>query len=100
VAKGENWTKISGILRNASREKGNFGLGSGTVSESLLAGKAWVGEGYTVTNNGKIWVSSDGLRQFRLPSAKPKLGIEQANFEWRNVSKGAWQGNGHLEIKR
>jgi len=59
---------------------------------------AWVGKGYTIASDGKTLVSADGLRQFRPPSFKPKLGIQQANFEWRNVSKGAWQGNGHLDI--
>jgi filamentous hemagglutinin len=97
-AKKINWAKISGILRDAKTGKGNFGLGSASIDEALIAGEAWVGKGYTVTGNGKIWLSADGLRQFRLPSLKPKLGIEQANFEWRNIAKGGWQGNGHLDI--
>ncbi|MFU8862097.1 MAG: hypothetical protein ACNA8K_16950 [Cyclonatronaceae bacterium] len=96
--RGPNWAKVSGIVRDATKGKGNFGLGLGTLDEALAAGKAWVGEGYTVAKNGRILISSDGLRQFRLPSYKPNLGIQQANFEWRIVPRGQWQGNGHLDI--
>lgn len=49
-------------------------------------------------SDGKTMISADGLRQFRPPSFKPKLGKTQANFEWRNVNQGQWQGNGHLDI--
>ena len=90
--------KYSGILRDAAKFKGNFGLGKGTASEALELGKAWVGKGYTTAGNGKILISKNGLRQFRVPSYKPKLGIHQANFEWRNMPHGQWQGNGHLDI--
>lgn len=90
--------KYSGVLRDAAKYKGNFGLGQGTASEAMELGKAWVGKGYTVASDGKTLVSSNGLRQFRPPSYKPRLGIRQANFEWRNNPSGAWQGNGHLDI--
>jgi hypothetical protein len=39
--------------------------------EVLVAGKSWVGEGYRVVqkfNGEEIWISANGLRQFRLPS--------------------------------
>jgi len=90
--------KYSGILRDASKFKGNFGLGKGTIPEAMELGKSWVGEGYTIASDGNTMLSANRLRQFRPPSFKPKLGIQQANFEWRNVANGAWQGNGHLDI--
>ena len=90
--------RISGILRAAVRGKGNFGLGRGTLNEATEAGRSWVGNGYKVASDGKTMISSDGLRQFRPPSFKPSLGKTQANFEWRNVNQGQWQGNGHLDI--
>ena len=90
--------RYSGILRDAAKFKGNFGLGKDTASEAIELGRAWVGKGYKVASDGKTLLSSNGLRQFRPPSFKPKLNISQANFEWRNIGKGAWQGNGHLDI--
>jgi filamentous hemagglutinin len=87
-----------GILRDAARGKGNFGLGSGTRAEAERFGRAWVGDGYEVARDGKTLISADRLRQFRPTSFKPNLGIEQANFERRLVSEGQWLGNGHLDI--
>lgn len=97
-----DWAKISGIVRGAAKGKGNFGLGAGTTAEALTAGRSWVGEGYRVVkkkNGEEIWISADGLRQFRLPSYKPKWDNYQANFEWRNHTGQGWQGNGHLQIE-
>lgn len=97
---GLTWAEQSGILRDAAAGKGNYGLGSATASEANGLGRDWVGEGYTVASDGKTLVSADGLRQFRPPSFKPNLGIQQANFERRfsgQLSQG-WQGNGHLNI--
>lgn len=96
---GGNWAKTSGILRDAVKGKGNYGLGSGTFDEAMQAGRAWVGDGFRISKDGSSWISSNGLRQFRPPSFKPRLGIEQANFQWTNINKGAWQSNGHLDIK-
>jgi filamentous hemagglutinin len=62
-------------------------------------GRDWVGDGYKVASDGKTLVSADGVRQFRPPSMKPNLGIEQANFEQRLVPSGEWLGNGHLDIE-
>ncbi|MFN9339822.1 MAG: hypothetical protein ACK6BZ_10065, partial [Candidatus Kapaibacterium sp.] len=98
AAKGVPWQKISGIVRDAAKGKGNFGLGTGTLDEAMTAGKSWVGDGFNIASDGKTMISADGLRQFRPPSFKPKLGKTQANFEWRNVNQGQWQGNGHLDI--
>lgn len=85
-------------MRDAAKGKGNFGLGTGSLDEAMTAGKSWVGDGFKIASDGKIMISADGLRQFRPPSFKPKLGKTQANFEWRNVNQGQWQDNGHLDI--
>jgi len=95
---GEDWAKVSGIVREARLGKGNFGLGEATHAEADAAGKAWVGAGYKVSSNGKAWVSQDGLRQFRPPSYKPNLKNIQANLEQRSINSGAWQSNGHITI--
>lgn len=92
------WARFSGIIRDAKKGKGNFGLGKATSGESIEAGKAWVGKDYIEKANGTILVSKDKLRQFRLPSYKQGLGKTQANFEWRNKTTGQFQGNGHLDI--
>jgi hypothetical protein len=78
---------------------GNYGLGSATYDDAIKAGEEWVGKGYRVSKDGSSWISEGGLRQFRPPSYKPKLGITQANFQWRTVNKGAWVSNGHLDIR-
>ncbi len=91
-----------GILRSAAKGKGNFNLGSANTSTAVRLGRSWVGEGYKVSRDGKALVSRDGLRQFRPPSEKPNSPYAttgtQANFEWRNIPTGRWQGNGHLDI--
>lgn len=94
----EDWPVLSGIIRDAAKGKGNFGLGSGTASQAERAGQAWVGEDYMIASDGKTLVSSDGLRQWRPPSYKPNLGIWQSNFESRLIPRGQWQSNGHLDI--
>lgn len=94
---GSDWPQLSGMLRDAARGKGNFGIGEGTFEQASAAGKAWVGQGYRESDNG-ILVSADGLRQYRPPSWKPKLGRYQANFEERLRPERGWQSNGHLDI--
>jgi RHS repeat-associated protein len=96
------WERISGIVRAATRGKGNHGLGSGTRQQAEIAGKAWVGSGYRVVTEKsgvQIYISKDGLRQYRTPSYKPNWDNYQANFEWRLRPSGQWQGNGHLHIE-
>ena len=95
---GDDWAEVSGIVRDAANGKGNFGLGPGTASQAERAGQAWVGDGYTIASDGKTWVSSNGLRQWRPPSYKPNLDMWQSNFESRLVPRGQWQSNGHLDI--
>ncbi|MGV8972818.1 MAG: RHS repeat-associated core domain-containing protein [Rhodoglobus sp.] len=96
----DEWANVSGILRDASRGKGNFGIGTGTAAEALKAGRAWVGDGARLASDGKTWLSQDGLRQWRPPSFKPgwQGGTWQSNFESRWVPSGQWQTNVHLDI--
>ena len=94
----DDWVKLSGMLRDATKGKGNFGVGNATIEEANALGFAWVGNEYKITNVGLI--SSDSLRQYRWPSFKPKLGIWQANLEYRlpNQNSRAWFGNAHINI--
>ena len=87
-----------GMLREAAQGSGNFGIGKASAQRAEELGKAWVGPNYKTVGNGKILISEDGLRQFRLPSLKPKLGMIQANFESRAASQGSWTSNAHLDI--
>ena len=98
VTKGTG--KEIGILRDAPKGKGNFGLGSGSRAEADKLGKAWVGDGYKVASDGKTLISKDGLKQYRPPSYKPKLDKTQANFEqtFPGQQSNRWQSNGHLDI--
>ncbi len=90
--------QANSILTNARNGRGCFGLGSASYAEANLAGAKWVGENYRVSSNGRMWISADGLRQYRLPSYKPKLKKYQANFESRNTDSGEWTNNGHLDV--
>ncbi|WP_019671794.1 VENN motif pre-toxin domain-containing protein [Psychrobacter lutiphocae] len=106
---------MSGMLRTASRSKGNFSIGNATRAEADSMGRAWVGQGYRVSQqNPNVWISKDGMRQYRRPSPKPNSSFAttgiQANFEefemLKNVSKQgsiSWKKtimrNGHLNIK-
>lgn len=88
------------FLQQITSRTGNFGIGSAEEREAIELGKEWMGEGYReiISGDKKIWYSSDGLKQFRLPSYKPKLDKIQANFEFRTQASGSWLGNGHLDI--
>lgn len=96
----EDWAQLSGILKRASQGKGNFGLGAATREQSNAMGKAWVGEGYRISSDRTAWVSTDGMRQYRPPSIKGKLGKVQANFErkFEGQTWNSWPSNGHLDI--
>jgi hypothetical protein len=84
----------------AYKKQKNFSLGEGTRAESEWMGRQWVGEGYTVNLDGR-WGSSDGLREYRPPSAKDTpfatTGM-QSNIERRSIAQGEWEHNGHLNI--
>jgi hypothetical protein len=97
-AESDEVAQVVGILRDARRGKGNFGVGAATHAQSDAAGLAWVGERHTVASDGRTLVSADGLRQYRPPTFKPRLNTWQANLEERHVPSGAWQSNGHIDI--
>jgi hypothetical protein len=97
-AESDDVAQVVGILRDARRGKGNFGLGTASRQQSDAAGLAWVGERHTVASDGTTLVSADGLRQYRPPTFKPRLDTWQANLEERLVPSGAWQSNGHIDI--
>jgi hypothetical protein len=94
----DDWPIISGIVRDAGKSKGNFGLGEGTLSQANRAGESWVGEGAHWSSGGKALISRDGLRQWRPPTYKPNWDNYQSNFQWRWEPSGEWQGNGHLTV--
>jgi hypothetical protein len=98
VAAADEWPVISGIVRDAGKGKGNFGIGSGTAGQAETAGRAWVGDGSRLASDGKTLLSRDSLWQWRPPSYKPKLDKWQSNFESRWEPFGQWQTNGHLDI--
>lgn len=88
-----------GIMRAAAEGKGNFGIGSASTADAMRLGRSWVGEGSRIASDGKTLVSKDGLRVFRPPSFKPKLGKTQANFEQKASPGGQPFSNGHLDIQ-
>jgi filamentous hemagglutinin len=90
--------RMTGSLREAARGKGDFGIGGASAREADAMGKAWVGSNSSITKDG-ILISKDGLRQYRPPSYKPKLGNIQANFESRQKANGKWQSNAHLDVE-
>lgn len=90
---------ISGLLRDAVKQKGNYGLGCGTKAEANALGEAWVGQDARLSQHGDALVSRDGLRQYRFPLVKRSTGYYQANFESRFRPAGRWQNDGHLDIQ-
>ena len=55
----DDWPVISGIVRDASKSKGNFGLGSGTASQAERAGQSWVGDGYSIASGvSQFWLTA------------------------------------------
>ena len=92
------WAEQSGMLTEASKCKGNFGIGSAVASDADVLGRAWVGDGYRIASNGKALISADGLRIYRPPSYKPRLLQYQANLQWRPPGLSEWQSNAHIDI--
>ena len=100
---GARLASESGMLRLAATAKGNFGLGSASVAEANELGRAWVGEGARLAQDGRTLVSSDKLRTYRPPSPKNSPWATtgtQANFERLEVIRGRPRpiANGHLDI--
>jgi RHS repeat-associated protein len=94
----DDWPQLSGMLRDAAKGKGNFGVGSATREQAEASGRAWVGPNSRVASDGNTLVSRDGLRVFRPPSNKPRLGKTQANFEQKTSPDGRPFSNAHLDI--
>lgn len=97
---GDDVAAMSGMLRDAAKGKGNFGIGSTTAEQADAMGKARVGPNYKVASDGKTLISADGTRQYRPPSYKPNLKKVQANFERKIPGQRSkqWQSNAHLDI--
>lgn len=103
--------RISGVLRDALKRKGNFGLGALTREEALTAGKAWVGPGFTTTvgkQGETVFTSADGLRRYRdFTSKSGNFPGVQANLESLQLGQAftgtqrshAWSVNGHITLK-
>jgi len=90
----------AGVVRQAHQRKGNYGLGSASRGEAAQLGKDFVGPGYRQsTQDPGILISKDGLRQYRPPRYKPRMGRSQANFERRFEPGGMFNANGHLDIE-
>jgi hypothetical protein len=96
--------EMAGMLRDAARQKGFSGIGSGTRAEADMMGSGWTGPNYKIASDGRTMISQDGLQQYRPPSFKPNRPQQfggpgyQANFEWRVQPKGQWQADAHLDI--
>ncbi|HEV8626103.1 MAG TPA: hypothetical protein VG034_16750 [Acidimicrobiia bacterium] len=88
------------LLREAAGGKGNFGVGSLTREQADAVGRAWVGDGATLSKSGKAWTSADGTRVYRPASYKPYFGAWQANLETRIPGQvtGLPIGNAHIDI--
>ena len=92
-----DWVRFSGVLRDAARGKGDFGLGAPVSRrDATILGRAWVGKGARQSSTGVAWISKDGLRQWRPPAFKKGSGVWQSNLQARWVPRGEWQCNGHL----
>jgi RHS repeat-associated protein len=63
----EDWAQLSGTLRQASKGKGNFGIGTASAEQANVMGEAWVGLEYRISSDGKAWISKNGMRQYRPP---------------------------------
>lgn len=71
-----------GIVREAFQRKGLYTLGRGTAKEANELGRDFVRPGFRRSRrNPDVLTSKDGLRVYRPPSYKPRLGRTQANFE-------------------
>jgi len=99
-------------IRNATAAGGMKGVdGAVSARDAFKLGEAFVGPGYRTAEEGRILISSDGLRQFRGPAEKfgidwvnggvpfSKTGV-QANFQSRLIPQGAWPNNVHLDVIR
>ncbi|WP_167519927.1 hemagglutinin repeat-containing protein [Serratia proteamaculans] len=83
--------------------KKDFSMGKGSSAEADRLGQIWLGDGAKQTSGGG-WISADGTRGYRPPSAKDSPFATtgtQANFETYEINssgKSVKVGNGHLNI--
>lgn len=84
------------IVQAARAAEGMAGGIRATRATTWLAGRMWTGAGARTTPVGRI--SADGLRQYRGPAFKSKLGRVQANFESRPGPSGKWTNNFHVDL--
>jgi len=102
VGTAEDAAEVSSSLRDISKAKGMYGLGSAEAADAVRFGRAFVGPGARLSSDGKALISADGARVFRFPQYKPSWHESQANFETRtlNARTNKWTvvGNGHLSI--
>jgi hypothetical protein len=89
--------EVADVVRRAAGSTGVFHLGRASAAVADMIGEAWVPNGAWY-KNGYVLVSADGLRQYRRPAFKSRVGIVRANLEWRPVPRGSWPNNGHIDI--
>ena len=87
-------TNVNSIVSNA--EKGMMNAGSATTQEVFSPAKKFLGKNYTISANGKEWISSCGTKRFRVPMYKVRQGKLQANFE--TGSNGKFTTNSHVDV--
>jgi RHS repeat-associated protein len=96
-------------IRNQIAAGGNRGTaGAVSQADALTLGQRFVGSGFRTAGEGRVLVSADGLRQFRLPAMKRGINAvtgesfsgtgTQVNFQSRPTARGAWTSNVHLDI--
>jgi hypothetical protein len=96
--------RLAAAVNGSGTKNINFNIGQGTAAEAEQLGKAWVGDGAKMTSDGTGWVSADGTRVYRAPTAKPNVPVEfsstgiQANFQ--QLENGKVVSNGHLNITK
>lgn len=87
---------VNSIVANA--EKGLFKAGDASLREAFVAGEKWVGPNYTIEKNGKLWVSADKTKGFKVPMYKVLQGKKQANLVSRKGKTGKFTTNSHIDI--
>ena len=93
-------TVVDAIMRVAPKAKGQYGLGAANRRQAEQAAERWIGQAGRDTSLKGGRISANGLRQYRAPSYKSKLGYRQANFESRQVPSGRWTNDSHLRIRQ
>ena len=61
-------------------------------------GFEWVGSGAVLSATGGAWRDRNYRRTYRPPRFKPRLGVAQANLEWRSDGRGVPTSNAHIDI--